>query len=165
MPKPRLTAQELVKIIERTRTGDGPLPVVADDIDEVWALAKDLSSKDLGVFERRMALRAIAAEIVKRILRRLDTDGDGVSVPLLDVSLRYLRFLADLDVHDQASDVHIDPVDMLCKLTGLSRDEILSLYHKSSVEKFREATLLHKKSQDEQEGEEDTTGDGGERSD
>jgi hypothetical protein len=88
-----------------------------------------------------------------------------VSVPLLDVSLRYLRFLADLDVHDQASDVHIDPVDMLCKLTGLSRDEILSLYHKSSVEKFREATLLHKKAQDEQEDKEDTTGEDGERSD
>lgn len=104
-----------------------------------------LRSLDTNPKDRRCAARVIAASVLPGIIEKALGINEGIktdqpSLPAADVALRYLKFIIELDGAFSEDLQEHDPVELLSKLTGLGRDEIISLYHRSSRSKFMEVT-------------------------
>lgn len=127
----RAGASELIRAIERIKSkGVAIAPDISGDID----VLRDKNSTSV---ERKAAVRKLSSVLLERVMERV-TMGDDSSLVAIDVCLRVMRFIVDVDKADDVSKEMVDPVDLLAKLTGLGREEIISLYHRSSIERFSE---------------------------
>jgi hypothetical protein len=132
MPRKRaITASDVIAIADKALAKPSTVDELVDNLD------KHESSK----VDRKIALRAISSYILRKILHRVELDGDTGGLLPMDMALRYMRFIMELDSQDMTNYNDVDPVELLSKLTGLPRDVIVSMYYSSSQDKFKEVTL------------------------